>query len=132
MITRASSGIGTAVAPSRTKAYTRLATRREDALLEVQAGTDTRGGEVKSPIAVADVTGRKQVNPWWRAEEELSLVDILVNCVGDMYYALLTAGAQEVRFERVTVGFTSYDIWAPVKKGPVSALQDSNLRPSDS
>jgi hypothetical protein len=36
-----------------------------------------------------DVTDHKQVNSWWHAEEEPGPVDILVNCAGVMYYALM-------------------------------------------
>jgi NAD(P)-dependent dehydrogenase (short-subunit alcohol dehydrogenase family) len=67
-----------------------LATRREDALLEVQAGIDHRGGEVRSLITATDVADRDRVKLLVsRTEEELGPVDILVNCAGAMYYTLV-------------------------------------------
>ena len=64
-----------------------LAARRQDALLEAQAGLDHRGGEVRSLVSPTDVTDRGQVESLVaRTEEELGPIDILVNCAGIMYY----------------------------------------------
>jgi NADP-dependent 3-hydroxy acid dehydrogenase YdfG len=92
VVTGASSGIGAAVARAlaREGAHVALAARREAALLEVQAGLDTRRGEAKSLVAAADVTDREQVKSLVaRVEEELGPVDILVNCAGIMFYTLM-------------------------------------------
>jgi NADP-dependent 3-hydroxy acid dehydrogenase YdfG len=92
VVTGASSGIGAAVARAlvREGTHVALAARREDALLEVQAGLDRRGGEVKSLVVPTDVTDRGQVRSLVvRSEEELGPVDILVNCAGVMYYTLM-------------------------------------------
>ena len=92
MVTGASSGIGAAVARAlaREGVHVALAARRRDALLEVQAGLDDRGGEVKSLVAATDITDRLQVKTLVaRTEEELGPVDILVNCAGIMYYTLV-------------------------------------------
>jgi len=92
VVTGASSGIGATVARAlaREGAHVALAARRRDALLEVQAGLDDRGGEVKSLVVPTDVTDRRQVKSLVaRAEEELGPVDILVNCAGVMYYTLV-------------------------------------------
>ena len=84
----------------------------------MQAGLGGLGGKVKSLVAATDVTDREQVKSLvMRAEEELGPVEILVNCAGSCttpwcstpstqhprlrFRALLTAGVQEVRFERV-------------------------------
>ena len=82
MVTGASSGIGAAVARAlaREGVHVALAARRQDALLEVQAGLEHRGGEVRSLISTTDVTDRRQVKSMVaRTEEELGPVDILVN-----------------------------------------------------
>jgi NAD(P)-dependent dehydrogenase (short-subunit alcohol dehydrogenase family) len=92
VLTGASSGIGAAVARAlaREGVHVALAARREDALLEVQAGLDHRGGEVRSLIAATDVADRDQVKSLVaRTEEELGPVDVLVNCTGIMYYTLV-------------------------------------------
>jgi NADP-dependent 3-hydroxy acid dehydrogenase YdfG len=92
VVTGASSGIGAAVASAlvREGAHVGLAARREDALLQVQAGLDDRGGEGRSLIVPTDVTDRQQVKSLVaRVEEELGPVDILVNCAGVMYYTLM-------------------------------------------
>lgn len=92
VVTGASSGIGAAVsrALAREGAHVALAARREDALLEVQAGLDHRDGEVRSLVAATDVTDREQVKSLVaRAEAELGPVDILVNCAGVMFYSLM-------------------------------------------
>lgn len=91
MVAGASSGIGAAVARAlaREGAHVALAARREDALLEVQAGLDHRGGEARSLAAAIDVTDRGQVKSLVaRAESELGPVDVLINCAGVMYYTL--------------------------------------------
>lgn len=92
VVTGASSGIGAAVARALALegAHVALAARRQDALLEVQAGLDGRSGEVKSLVAPTDVTNREQVKSLIaRTTEELGPVDILVNCAGVMYYSLM-------------------------------------------
>jgi NAD(P)-dependent dehydrogenase (short-subunit alcohol dehydrogenase family) len=92
VVTGASSGIGAAVARAlaREGAYVALAARREDALLEVQAGLEGRGGEVRSMVAATDVADRDQVKSLVaRTEEELGPIDVLVNCARMMYYTLV-------------------------------------------
>ena len=120
VVTGASSGIGAAVARAlaREGVHVALTARREDALLEVQAGLNHRGGEVRSLIAATDVADRDQVKSLVaRTEEELGPVDVLVNCAGSCttpgcstldtqhstlrFRALLADGRQEVRLERV-------------------------------
>jgi NADP-dependent 3-hydroxy acid dehydrogenase YdfG len=72
-----------------------LAARREEALLEIQAGLEDRDGQ-KSIVAPADVTDRDQVDSLvGRAGEELGPVEILVNCAGVMYYTLMKNVRQE-------------------------------------
>ena len=88
-MTGASSRIGAAVARAlaREGTHVALAARREDTLLETQAGLDDRRDEVKSLVAATDVTDRGQVKSLvTRAENELGPVEILVNCAGVMYY----------------------------------------------
>lgn len=92
MVTGASSGIGAAVARAlaREGVHVALAARWEDALLEVQAGLDHSGGEVRSLISATDVADRDQLKSLVaRTEEELGPIDVLVNCVGVMYYTLV-------------------------------------------
>ena len=92
VVTGASSGVGAAVARALAPegADVALAARRQDALLDVQAGLNRWGGEVKSLVAATDVTDREQVKSLVaRTEEELGPVDILVNCAGVMYYSLM-------------------------------------------
>ena len=92
VVTGASSGVGAAVARALAPegAHVALAARRQDALLDVQAGLNRWGGEVKSLVAATDVTDREQVKSLVaRTEEELGPVDILVNCAGVMYYSLM-------------------------------------------
>ena len=76
-----------------------LAARREDALLEVQSGLESREGK-GSIVAPTDVTDRDQVRSLVsRAEEELGPVEILVNCAGVMYYTLMK-NRREQEWER--------------------------------
>ena len=92
MVTGASSGIGAAVARAlvREGAHVALAARREDALLEVQTGLDQWRGKTRSLVAPTDITDRRQVRSLIeRTEEELGPVDILANCAGVMFYALM-------------------------------------------
>lgn len=97
VVTGASSGIGAAVvgALSAGGASVALAARREDALLEVQSGLESRKGK-ESIVAPTDVTDREQVRSLVsRAEEELGSVEILVNCAGVMYYTLMKNRREE-------------------------------------
>jgi NADP-dependent 3-hydroxy acid dehydrogenase YdfG len=91
-VTGASSGIGAAVARAlaREGVNVALAARREDTLLEVQAGLEGRGGGVRSLVAATDIADREQIKALVaRTEEELGPVDVLVNCAGVMYYTLM-------------------------------------------
>jgi NADP-dependent 3-hydroxy acid dehydrogenase YdfG len=97
VVTGASSGIGAAVAGALSAggASVALAARREDALLEVQSGLESREGK-ESIIAPTDVTDREQVRSLVaRAEEEFGSVEILVNCAGVMYYTLMKNRREE-------------------------------------
>jgi NADP-dependent 3-hydroxy acid dehydrogenase YdfG len=90
VVTGASSGIGAAVARALNAegAHVALAARREDVLLEVQAGFEGDGR--KSLVVATDVTDGGQVRSLvGRAEDELGPVDILINCAGVMYYTLM-------------------------------------------
>jgi NADP-dependent 3-hydroxy acid dehydrogenase YdfG len=101
VVTGASSGIGAAVAGALSAggASVALAARREEALLEVQSGLESREGK-KSIVAPTDVTDRDQVRSLVaRAEEELGSVEILVNCAGVMYYTLMK-NLREEEWER--------------------------------
>ena len=101
VVTGASSGIGAAVAGALSAggASVALAARREDALLEVQSGLESREGK-ESIVAPTDVTNRDQVRSLVsRAEEELGPVEILVNCAGVMYYTLMK-NLREEEWER--------------------------------
>ena len=92
MVTGASSGIGAAVvrALAREGAHLALAARRRDMLVEVQAGLERQGGEVRTSIVPTDVTDRRQVKSLVGCtEEELGPVEFLVNCAGVMYYSLM-------------------------------------------
>ncbi len=92
MVTGASSGIGAAVARALASegVHVALAARRREALLEVRAGLDYRGGAAKSLVVETDVTDRRRVRALVeRAEEELGPVEMLVNCAGVMYYTLM-------------------------------------------
>lgn len=91
-MTGASSGIGAAVARAlaREGAHVALAARRRELPLKVQAGLERERGEVRSLIVPTDVTDRRQVKALVACTEvELRPVDILVNCVGVMYYSLV-------------------------------------------
>jgi NADP-dependent 3-hydroxy acid dehydrogenase YdfG len=97
VVAGASSGIGAAVvrALNAEGAHVALAARREEALLEIQAGLEDRDGQ-RSIVAPADVTDRDQVDSLvGRAGEELGPVEILVNCAGVMYYTLMKNVRQE-------------------------------------
>jgi NADP-dependent 3-hydroxy acid dehydrogenase YdfG len=97
VVTGASSGIGAAVARALNAGGARvaLAARREEALLEIQAGLDSAGGR-KSIVAPTNVTDRDQARSLVaRAEEELGPVEILVNCAGVMYYTLMKNRREE-------------------------------------
>jgi NADP-dependent 3-hydroxy acid dehydrogenase YdfG len=102
VVTGASSGIGAAVtrALNAGGAHVALAARREEALLEIQAGLDSGGGR-KCMVCPTDVTDREQVRSLVaRAEEELGPVEILVNCAGVMYYTLMK-NRREEEWERI-------------------------------
>lgn len=93
VVNGASSGIGAAVAGALASegAHVTLAARRKDALLEVQAGLDHRGGgEAKSLVVPTDVTDREQTKELVsRTEGELGPIDVLVNCAGVMYFTMM-------------------------------------------
>jgi NADP-dependent 3-hydroxy acid dehydrogenase YdfG len=92
VVTGASSGIGAAVvrALAREGAHVALAARRHDMLVEVQAGLECQGGEMRTLIVPTDVTDRRQVKSLVaRTKEELGPVDVLVNCAGVMFYSLM-------------------------------------------
>jgi NADP-dependent 3-hydroxy acid dehydrogenase YdfG len=98
VITGGSSGIGAAVARALSAGGARvaLAARREEALLEVEDGLESR----ESIVASTDVTDRDQVDSLVRrAGEELGPVEILVNCAGVMYYTLMK-NVREKEWER--------------------------------
>jgi NADP-dependent 3-hydroxy acid dehydrogenase YdfG len=101
VVTGASSGIGAAVARalSTEGARVALAARRQEALLEIQAGLESSDGQ-ESIVAPTDVTDREQVRSLVaHAEEELGPVEILVNCAGVMYYTLMK-NIREEEWER--------------------------------
>jgi NADP-dependent 3-hydroxy acid dehydrogenase YdfG len=97
VVTGASSGIGAAVARALNAegAHVALAARREEALLEIQAGLDSGDGQ-ESMVVPTDVTDRGQVRSLVAGvEEELGPVEILVNCAGVMYYTLMKNRREE-------------------------------------
>ncbi len=97
VVTGASSGIGATVARALNAegAHVALAARREEALLEIQAGLDSGDGR-KCIVCPTDVTDREQVRSLVaHAEEELGVVEILVNCAGVMYYTLMKNRREE-------------------------------------
>jgi NADP-dependent 3-hydroxy acid dehydrogenase YdfG len=97
VVTGASSGIGAAVvsALNAEGVHVALAARREEALLEIQAGLDSGDGR-KYMVCPTDVTDREQVRSLVaRVEEELGPVEILVNCAGVMYYTLMKNRREE-------------------------------------
>jgi NADP-dependent 3-hydroxy acid dehydrogenase YdfG len=101
VVTGASSGIGAAVAGALNAggAHVALAARREEALLEIQAGLDSGDGQ-ESMVVPTDVTDREQVRSLVAcAGEGLGPVEILVNCAGVMYYTLMK-NVREEEWER--------------------------------
>jgi NADP-dependent 3-hydroxy acid dehydrogenase YdfG len=90
VVTGASSGIGAAVARalSAEGAHVALAARREDVLLDVQAGLESDAGQ-ESIVVPTDVTDREQVLALAGRAGELGPVEMLVNCAGVMYYTLM-------------------------------------------
>jgi NADP-dependent 3-hydroxy acid dehydrogenase YdfG len=97
VVTGASSSIGAAVvsALNAEGVHVALAARREEALLEIQAGLDSGDGR-KYMVCPTDVTDREQVRSLVaRVEEELGPVEILVNCAGVMYYTLMKNRREE-------------------------------------
>ena len=99
-MTGASSGIGAAVARalSAEGAHVALAARREDVLLDVQAGLDSDTGQ-ESIVVPTDVTDREQVIALVERAGELGPVEMLVNCAGVMYYTLMK-NVREEEWER--------------------------------
>ena len=100
MVTGASSGIGAAVgrALNAEGAHVALAARREDALLEVQAGLETGDGQ-ESIVVPTDVTDGEQVRALEGRAGEMGPVQMLVNCAGVMYYTMMK-NVREVEWER--------------------------------
>jgi NADP-dependent 3-hydroxy acid dehydrogenase YdfG len=100
VVTGASSGIGaaTARALSAEGAHVALAARREDVLLDVQAGLEDDAGQ-ESIVVPTDVTDREQVLSLVRRAGELGPVEMLVNCAGVMYYTLMN-NLREEEWER--------------------------------
>jgi NADP-dependent 3-hydroxy acid dehydrogenase YdfG len=100
VVTGASSGIGAAVARalSAEGAHVALAARREDVLLDVQAGLDSDTGQ-ESIVVPTDVTDREQVIALVERAGELGPVEMLVNCAGVMYYTLMK-NVREEEWER--------------------------------
>jgi NADP-dependent 3-hydroxy acid dehydrogenase YdfG len=100
VVTGASSGIGAAVARalSAEGAHVALAARREDVLLDVQAGLESDAGQ-ESIVVPTDVTDREQVLALVARARELGPVEMLVNCAGVMYYTLMK-NVREEEWER--------------------------------
>jgi NADP-dependent 3-hydroxy acid dehydrogenase YdfG len=100
VVTGASSGIGAAVARalSAEGAHVALAARREDVLLDVQAGLDSDSAQ-ESIVVSTNVTDREQVLALVERAGELGPVEMLVNCAGVMYYTLMK-NVREEEWER--------------------------------
>ena len=100
MVIGASSGIGAAVvrALSAEGTHVALAARREDMLLDVQAGLESGAGQ-KSIVVPTDVTDGEQVRSLVGRAEELGPVEMLVNCAGVMYYTMMK-NVREDEWER--------------------------------
>jgi len=100
VVTGASSGIGAAVgrALNAEGAHVALAARREDALLEVQAGLETGDGQ-ESIVVPTDVTDGEQVRALEGRAGEMGPVQMLVNCAGVMYYTMMK-NVREEEWER--------------------------------
>ncbi|CAA9460824.1 MAG: hypothetical protein AVDCRST_MAG58-2517 [uncultured Rubrobacteraceae bacterium] len=100
VVTGASSGIGAAVALALNAwgAHVALAARREEALLEVQSGLESRDGQ-KSIVVPTDVTDVEQVRTLVKRAGELGPVRMLVNCAGVMYYTMMK-NLREEEWER--------------------------------
>jgi len=100
VVTGASSGIGAAVgrALNAEGAHVALAARREDALLEVQAGLETGDGQ-ESIVVPTDVTDGEQVRALVGRAGEMGPVQMLVNCAGVMYYTMMK-NVREEEWER--------------------------------
>jgi len=100
VVTGASSGIGAAVgrALNAEGAHVALAARREDALLEVQAGLETGDGQ-ESIVVPTDVTDGEQVRALEGRAGEMGPVQMLVNCAGIMYYTMMK-NVREEEWER--------------------------------
>ena len=79
-------------------AHVALAARREDALLEVQAGLETGDGQ-ESIVVPTDVTDGEQVRALEGRAGEMGPVQMLVNCAGVMYYTMMK-NVREVEWER--------------------------------
>ena len=100
MVTGASSGIGAAVARalSAEGAHVALGARREDVLLDVQAGLESDAGQ-ESIVVPTDVTDREQVLALVECAGDLGPVEMLVNCAGVMYYTMMK-NVREEEWER--------------------------------
>jgi NADP-dependent 3-hydroxy acid dehydrogenase YdfG len=100
VVTGASSGIGAAVgrALNAEGAHVALAARREEALLEVQAGLETGDGQ-ESIVVPTDVTDGEQVRALEGRAGEMGPVQMLVNCAGVMYYTMMK-NVREEEWER--------------------------------
>jgi NADP-dependent 3-hydroxy acid dehydrogenase YdfG len=96
VVTGASSGIGAAVALALNAegAHVALAARREDVLLDVQAGLESGSGQ-QSIVVPTDVTDGEQVRALVGRAEDLGPVEMLVNCAGVMYYTMMKNAREE-------------------------------------
>lgn len=99
MVTGATGGIGAAVARALNAAGAQvvLAARREQELLDVQAGLEGSGRSIVFPADVTDPGKIRSLVAY--AEEELGPVDTLVNCAGVMYYTMMK-NLREEEWER--------------------------------